>query len=289
MKAVRFIIPKTSGNSFRVQHERQTAFYETIHFHPEYQLTLFINGEGTCFIGNKVDRFKAGDIFFLGKNLPHVFKSDPIFYNDQSKQNSECISIFFKDETFGREFFETPELSQIKRLLELSAHGIKLDRNKAESNSNYIKNLKIASGFNRFRILLDLLDRLANSSELNTLSTVEFTKPSSMIEHERIDVVFRHISNHFQEEITLNEIAEVANMTVNSFCRYFKQRTRKTFTDFLNEFRIDYACKLIAGSNQNFSAIAINSGYNNTSYFNRKFKQLTGMSPIQYRRKYGTV
>lgn len=289
MKAVRFVIPKVSGNSFRVQIEDQQTFYDTIHYHPEHQLTLFVSGEGTCFIGNKVERFKAGDVFLVGKNVPHVFKSDHIYYNAEKNLKSGCITIFFKDETFGKEFFEIPEMAHIKRLLEAAMKGVKLNGTDKQQVSELIRLLKGTSGFERFRHLLDLLNLMATSNNLQILSSVQYSTPSSTTERERIDDVFRHISTHFQQEISLAEIAEIANMTVNSFCRYFKQRTRKTFTDFLNEFRIEYASKLVAGSTENFVSIAIDSGYNNTSYFNRKFKQITGMAPMAYRKKYGTI
>ena len=289
MKAVRFVIPKLSGNSFRVQIEDQQTFYETIHYHPEHQLTLFVSGEGTCFIGNKVERFKAGDVFLIGKNVPHVFKSDQIYYDSESNLKSSCITIFIKDETFGREFFEIPEMAHIKRLLEAALKGIKVYGTDKQKASEIILAIKDSDGFIRFRQLLDVLDLLATSENLQILSSVQYSSPSSATEHERINDVFRHISTHFQQEILLDEIAEIANMTVNSFCRYFKQRTRKTFTDFLNEFRIEYASKLVAGSTQNFVSIAIDSGYNNTSYFNRKFKQITGLSPMEYRKKFGSI
>lgn len=288
MKAVRFVIPKTSGNSFRVQVDCQPFFYDTIHYHPEHQLTLIVQGEGTSFIGNKVERYAPGDVFIVGKNVPHVFKSDQVYYRG-GDMTSHGISVFLKDETFGREFFEIPEMGHIKRLLELALMGIKVSGHDRQASAKMIKRINTLEGFERFQLLLSLLNLLATSEHLYPLSSVKYHSPSSETDNERINEVFNHISNHFREEITLDEIAAVANMTVNSFCRYFKQRTRKTYSSFLNDIRIEYACKLIASGNDAFNTIALESGYNNVSYFNRKFKQIMGVTPLEYRRRYRMV
>ena len=289
MKAVRFVIPKTGGNSFRVQIDHQPYFYDTIHYHPEHQITCIVHGEGTCFIGNHVERFKPGDTFIIGKNVPHVFKSDNSYYVSGTQLFSKSISLFFKDETFGRQFFEIPELAHIKRLLDLASMGVKIAGEDQEKAGTLINSTKEQDGFSRFQSLLLILNTFANSSTLKTLSTMRYYSPSKEADHERINVVFHHMSNNFKSEISLEAISSIANMTPNAFCRYFKQRTGKTFSNFLNEMRIEYAGKMIAGSNETFGNIAIESGFNSISYFNRKFKQITGLSPLLYRKKYTTI
>lgn len=289
MKPVRFIIPKTGTNSFRVQIDEQAHFYDSVHFHPEHQITHILKGEGTCLIGNHVERFKPGDVFMVGKNVPHVFKSDQTYYHPGNKLESKYISLFFKDETFGRQFFEIPELAHIKRLLDMASMGVKITDDDRDKVSQMINKTEHQEGFERFQSLLSILDKLATASTLQALSSMRYDAPSKDLDNERINVVFNYMSNNFKLEITLEEISSIANMTPNAFCRYFKQRTGKTFSNFLNEVRIEYAGKLIAGSNEPFGNISIESGYNSISYFNRKFKQITGLSPLMYRKRYSTI
>jgi YesN/AraC family two-component response regulator len=287
MKAVRFVIPKTSGNSFRLQIDREPYFYDTIHYHPEHQLTYFIKGEGTSFIGNHVERFKPGDVYFIGKNVPHVSKCDEAYYQNNPDMEALSISLFFNDETFGSQFFEIPEMAHIKRLLELASMGIKITGEEQESISKLIEECQQIDGFKRFQNLLSILDIMAKSENQTTLSGVRYLAPSKESENERINVVFSFLSNSFRTAITLNQIAGVANMTPNAFCRYFKQRTGRPYSLFINEMRVEFAGKMIAGSRESFGNIANESGFNSISYFNRQFKRITGMSPLQYRKKYG--
>ncbi len=286
MKAIRFVIPKTSGNSFRVQVDRQPYFYDSIHYHPEHQVTLLLKGEGTCFIGNHVERFEPGNVYLIGKNVPHVFRSDGSYYDPASQQESHSISIFFKDETFGSAFFEIPEMAHIKRLLELASMGLKISGEDRQQVADGVLASREQESFQRFQNLLSILDLFANSTSLSTLSSVRYTHPSKESDHERINVVFQFLSSHFKSEISLAQISSIASMTPNAFCRYFKQRTGKSFSSFLIDMRVEYAGKLIAGSHDSFGNIAIASGFNSISYFNRQFKRVTGITPLMYRKKY---
>ncbi len=287
MKAVRFVIPKTGGNSFRLQTDRAPHFYDTIHYHPEHQLTYIVRGEGTSFIGNHVERFGPGDVYLIGKNVPHVSKCDEAYYRNEPGLEAYSLSLFFKDETFGSLFFEIPEMAHIKRILELASMGIKISGEDREKVAKLIEESRELDGFGRFQHLMKILDIFARSENIRTLSSIRYLSPSKESDNERINVVFAYLSKNFRTETSLIQISEIANMTPHSFCRYFKQRTGKPYTVFLNEMRIEYAGKLIAGSSESFGNIAADSGFNSVSYFNRQFKRNTGLSPLQYRKKYG--
>ncbi len=286
MKAVRFIIPKTSEATFRLQEDHSAYFYDSIHYHPEYQLTLVLKGEGTCFIGNSVERYKPGDVFLIGKNVPHVFRSDQEYYNEGAKLESHCVSIFLNDETLGKQFLDLPELVSIHRLLESSQYGIYFPQKENEKISNQILHAFEIKDFERFLHIINLFHYLSCIENIQLLSTTPFFQPSKETDHERINVIFQHLSLNFANEITLEEVAQMANMTTNSFCRYFKKRTGKSFSHFLNNLRIEYACHMIANSNEAFGSIAMDCGYNSLSYFNRQFKNIKKLTPNQYRIKY---
>jgi AraC-like DNA-binding protein len=286
MRAVRFVIPKTGGNSFRVQTERSAHFYDSIHYHPEHQITVILKGEGTRFIGNHVERFQPVEVYFIGRNVPHVFKCDAGYYEGNSQLEASSISVFFKDETFGPQFFEIPEMAHIKRLLELASSGVRIDGDDRKRVAGILTSIEAQDGFQRFQSLLSILDLCSKSDSLQALSTIRYTSPSKDSENERINVVFQFLSKNFRKEVSLAEISSIANMTPNAFCRYFKQRTGKAFTVFLNEMRVESAAKLIAGSTDNFGNIAHECGFNSISYFNRQFKRIMQTSPMAYRNKY---
>lgn len=287
MRAVRFVIPKTSGNSFRVQVDEFPYFYDSVHYHPEHQITLITKGDGTCFIGNHVSRFMDGDLFLVGKNVPHVFRSDNAYYRPDSRSVSSCISVYFKEETFGSQFFEIPEMAHIKRLLDMASMGIRIKGKDRDKAAEMLQMIREEDSFNRLQVLLSLLNLFAGSDQIRTLSSVRYDIPSEDPDHERINMVFSFLSTNFRNEVSLVQISSVAHMTPNSFCRYFRQRTGKTFSCFLNEIRIEYAGRLIAGSHEAFWRIAVQSGFNSISYFNRQFKRITGLTPLVYRKKYG--
>ncbi|MCU4163345.1 AraC family transcriptional regulator [Carboxylicivirga caseinilyticus] len=286
MKAIRFIIPKTGNNSFRHQVDKGSTFYDNIHYHPEHQITLILKGEGTSFIGNHIERFQPGDIFMIGKNVPHVTRCDEVYYEPDSELNVHSISLFFKDESFGQQFFEIPEMAHIKRLLTEATKGLRLEGNDKTEVSQLIKDCQTQDGFERFQTFMNILNIFAQSKDCRSLSTISYHTPIKQADNERINIVFQYLSKNFKEDIELQEISEVANMTPNSFCRYFKQRTGKPYTVFLNEMRIEYAGNLIAGTTDSFGNIAAKCGYNSISYFNRQFKQITKLTPLQYRKKY---
>jgi len=285
--AIRFVIPKTGGTSFRIQEDRGPHFYDIIHFHPEHQITLFVKGEGTSFTGNHVERFRPGDVYFIGKNVPHVSRCDEAYYHENSELEVYSISLFFKDETFGVPFFRIPEMAHIKRLLGQASMGIKISGEDRDEIARLIMDCNVSDGFRRFQHLMSILNIFARSKNTRTLSAVPYFTPSKQSDSERINVVFDFLSSHFREELRLEEISEIASMTPTSFCRYFKQRTGKTYSAFINEMRVEYAGKRIAGSSESLGNIALESGFNSVSYFNRQFKRITGLSPLQYRKKYG--
>ena len=286
MKAVRFIIPKTSEATFRLQEDKAPFFYDSIHYHPEYQLTLILKGEGTRFIGNSVERYKPGDLFFIGKNVPHVFRSDQEYYKNTSSLESHSVSIFINDEILGEQFLNLPELTSITRLLELSLFGVSYKQEeKKKTKALILASFKLKS-FERFLHILDLLQRLSKIEDFQLLSPTPFIHPSKESDNERINTIFQYLSSHFTSDITLQDIASIANMTTNSFCRYFKKRTGKPFSHFLNTMRIEYACHLMVSTNDGIGSISMDCGYNNISYFNRQFKKFKKLRPNEYRQKY---
>ncbi len=279
MKPLYFKLPKTENTSLRVQEDKLPYFYDKLHFHPEIQVTLVIRGEGTYFIGDKIDRFGPGKVFFLGGNLPHVFRSDKEYFQEDSP-GVEAVSLFFMADLFGNGFREFKETVKLKEIFSESGQGILLEDRSLHSLFNEIVK---AEDIDKIILFFQILKAILNNKERQVISSTAFTSPQRDIENERINSVFDYVISHYREEITLNNIAEVASLTPNAFCKFFKSRTRKTFFDFLNEVRIGNACKLLQSEQLSVSEIAYESGFNNLSNFNRQFQKRMKMTPKKYR------
>lgn len=283
MKALPFKIPKTANSSIRVQVDHQPYFYDTLHQHPETQITLIVSGTGTLYQGEYIGDYQAGDVFIIGANVPHVLKSDASFYAS-NKKLSHAISIFFDDESLGDSFFDLPELSDVKHLLLKSIRGIKLLGTTKRVIGQQILLITQQEGLTAITSLLSILNSITKSGEREYISK-DFT-PYIIDENEgiRLNEIFQFTIKEHSRTIKLEEVASIANMTTSAFCRYFKQRTRKTYITFLNEVRIAQACKLLLNEDHTVSQICYDCGFSNLSNFNRVFKTIHKVSPQSYRK-----
>jgi len=279
MKVLPFTIPKPENVTLYTEHYKGENFYEKLHQHKEIQISLVIAGEGTFVIGDCVGDFKQHDIFVLGENLPHVFKRDEAF-----EQETEMVSLFFSKNSFGDEFFDLPEFTYFKNFFDNAVLGYKVKSFKKEI-SLILPKIKTLSKYYQFINFLEVL-RLISEAEKRKLSSLINLKKYAGNEGNRMSDIFRYTMDNFHTEVTLNDVANIANMTPNAFCRYFKQRTTKTFVNFLIDIRIGNACKLLAKNNDfSITEICYKSGFNNLANFNRKFKSIKGITPSEYRKK----
>ena len=283
MRALSFKIPKTGTSSIRVQIDHQPYFYDILHQHLEIQLTLIVSGTGTLFQGDYIGDFRPKDVFVIGTNVPHVLKSDTNYYHNNGDL-SHAVSIFFEEKSLGDSFFDLPELKRVKQLLHESIRGIKLLNSTKEIVGKQILAITRQDGIGTIASLLNILNTISQSKDRKYLSK-EFT-PYIIDENEgiRLNEIFQFTIKDYHRTIKLQEVATMVNMTVSAFCRYFKQRTRKTYITFLNEVRIAQACKLLLNEDLAISQICYQCGFSNLSHFNRVFKANNGESPKSYRK-----
>lgn len=282
MKAILFKNPSSESQSFLSQEDCQPHFYDRLHFHPEIQLTYISASEGTAVIGDKIDRFAPGDLYILGPNLPHVFRNDKEYFEEDSGLEAHCFSIYFKQDSFGPQFFQMPEFNDMRKMFELCSRGIRI-RNNEKSICNAFNEIQQAGGMDRFILLMQLLHKLSSVQHFEILSGFSYSSPGKESHNARINKVFDFVMENFTKSITLEEGADLVFMSPASFSRYFKQHTRKTFTQFVNEVRVGRACKLIMEKELDVAEIAYRCGFNNLSNFNRQFKRITGFAPRIYR------
>ena len=278
MRVLPFKIPKPEQDAFVFQIDKNKLFYDKLHQHEEIQLSFIVEGEGTLVVGDTINNYSKGDILIIGSNIPHVFKSDL-----NASKASYMISLFFTKNSFGNDFFQLEELKELQKFFKRSKHGFKVATKQKQLKELFLQ-LENVSKLNRFIILLQLL-KIASTTNYKSLSSFIYDKKYSDNEGHRMRNVFEYTMNNFEKVISLDAISEVANMTKNAFCKYFKKRTNKTYVQFLNQLRIEHACKLIQ-SKQGFSIadIAYKSGFHNISNFNRQFKVVKNISPSDFRK-----
>lgn len=287
MKALPFKIPKTEQVSFHTQIDHEKYFYDTLHQHPEIQVTLIEESHGTLIYGDYLGSFAPGDVFVIGPNAPHVFRNDASYYEADSTRNAKALTFFFDRSTLGTSFLDLPEAKGLVSLIEEAGRGMKFSGENIDQLRDRIRSLFRLEGLDRIIALIEILKELSINADFDYLSGQLTTKKVNEIEGKRLNDIFNFTMQEYSRPIQLAEVAEVANMTKTAFCRYFKQHTRKTYLDFLNEYRVSQACKMLAEREKSIAQIAFECGFNNLSNFNRRFKEVKGLAPRQYVQNFG--
>lgn len=284
MEPVHFKVPILEGESVRVEHWDFDHFYDPIHFHEECQLTYIIEGDGKLFVGPTVGKFQAGEAFFFGKNLPHVLRNGEEYHENNPKLHARAISVFFKQDSFLPLFEKLPEAEIIAKLLKYSVYGVRIYPEQAIKIYEDLKMLSGLEGFGRVTALLSILNKISRSKHLRFISSTSIPLQSVTTDIPKINKIFDYITTNSHKQITLSEIASLVNMTPSAFCRFFKFRTQKTFSRFLIEVRVGVACRLLASGKHNSTESCYESGFNNISNFHRHFKNVTGLTPTEFKK-----
>lgn len=287
MKVIEFTIPVAMENSIVVQEDKLPHFYNHLHRHNEAQITWVLKGEGTLIAGNYMQQFKPGDIYILGANQSHIFKSDPVYFDKKNKRQVHNLTIFFNPDGLFQTVLDLPETKAIKKFVESISFGLQVPV--AEQKKISAEMLNVANSQQGFRLaaFIHLLQVMTTVKDWKTLATISADYSFSDQEGLRMNDVYQYTMAHYPENIKLKQVADIAYLTPQAFCRYFKKHTRKTYIAFLSEIRISEACKkIIAGDFDSISSIAYDTGFSSAVSFNRVFKKITGKSPKQYLREY---
>jgi AraC-like DNA-binding protein len=287
MKALQFTLPVTYDKSVIVQEEQLPYFYPYLHRHNEAQLTWIQQGEGTLVAGTSMHSFSAGDIFLLGANQPHLFKINPEYFSTDSDKQVRSMMVFFNPYGKLSSLFELPEMHALRTFIQQHSGGFKLPAKHVKPVAQKILDVQQTKGMDRFMEFFQLLKSLfAINSKLVPLSITPVENVSES-EGIRISTIYNYIMQHYDTMISLEDVAAEAHMTPQAFCRYFKKHTGHTFVTFLNEMRINEACKkLTTGKCESISTVAYTSGFNSITNFNRVFKSVIGNSPREYLESY---
>ncbi|MGV8915190.1 MAG: AraC family transcriptional regulator [Kaistella sp.] len=278
-------VPLKSGDSFSVRRDLRPHFESIWHYHPEMELHYTVKGTGVKFIGDNVSNFSDGDMIFLGPNLPHTWRCAEEFFQNDPGLHVEAIVLHFLPECFGKEFLSIPETALIRDFFEASKRGF-LIKEPAKSVIVKLLNDSLESeGIDRVIIMVNILKQLINADKSN-ISDFSNHSPTIDIKMSLFDSIYTYALKNYNREISLDEIANHANMSISSFCRTFKVITKKTFVDFLIEIRVSNACRHLIEEDLDIQSVALKSGFNNLSNFYRQFKKIKGCTPLFYKNEY---
>ncbi|WP_236977229.1 AraC family transcriptional regulator [Membranihabitans maritimus] len=283
MKAPLSKSPIPDSHAFICKRLQDPHFDANWHFHPEYQLFTVLKGSGTRFVGDNVQTFGPGDLVFTGPDLPHLWRSDPEYFQGNNSLNTDGIVIYFNENLVGKKLLGKSELVLIRTLFYKSHRGIKIDGSVTKSIKKDMLQLVDKQDFDSIIHLLNILNKLSKIENIELLASPEYQNNFNAGDTDRMNRVHSYVLKNFHKKITLKEVAEIANMTPSSFSRYFTAHANKTFSNFVSEIRIGYACKLLIEKNAMVSEACYASGFQTQSNFNQQFKNITGRSPSEYK------
>jgi len=251
-----------------------------IHSHSnKYELNFIVDAIGRRFVAGNISNFVPGDLVFMSPGLPHCWEID------NKEDNPQAITIHFRQDFLDSFLNNIPELGFLHELFRKSSSGLHLkgvDRN--DMMEKLINIMKNESSYGNFIKVLDLLKFISQIEETETLKVSEFNWNTDLPQNQRLKKIYEYVFFNFKDSIRLNEVSSLVGITEGAFCAFFKKSTKKTFSHFIKEVRIGYACKLLTeDKDMTVSQICFESGYNNFANFNRQFKELTKMSPKEYR------
>ena len=278
-------LTSTPDRSFLIRTDTGQNLVNNWHYHPETELLFIKKSSGTWLIGDHIGHFQSGDIVLIGPGLPHCFRHEKKYTRKKTRTAGETICIKFLPEMFGDVFLNLPETKAIKKTLAESSCALRLQGKTKITIARIIEKILTAPPGKKMIHLLSILEEIAEHKEFTTLSSKGFMQSHDDMDKERIKAIFEYTFNHYHDKITINDLASLVNMTRESFCRYFKSKTKKTYSRFLMEVRIGSACRLLAENELNVAGVSYECGYNNISHFNHQFKFITGKKPLQYKKE----
>jgi len=274
-------VPQQLESSFSIR--RDSSFGSLWHYHPELELHYLIRGEGVRFIGDNISNFSDGEIVLLGENLPHKWHCRE---DDITQDGVEAIVLHFSSNFMGKDMLSLPEARLLPLLFEKAKRGMVIINGSRDKLITLIEAVLKAEGLERLIALLSILKVLSETKDYHEVTRKSSFYQSNKYETDRLNVVCSYTMANYSQPISLEQIAAISNLTVTSFCRYFKLMTNKTYYDFLTEIRISHACHFLIEDKMSVDQIADKCGFYNISNFYRQFKKVIGVTPLTYKREY---
>ena len=285
MKVEKTKITSYLNSSISVISREEQFFQSPFHSHPELELVYIKESFGKRIIGNSVAPFESGDMVFLGSDIPHVWLNDEMYYQETNTLKAKAIVVYFNKELFSSTFYDLKEVQKIKMLFNNGIRGLSINGKTNKKIAKKLEKLVLKKNFEIIIGLFEILSILSESTDLTFVNNEAYSPINDSTKNDRLSDVFIYLQENYKEDISLVEIAKVANLTPTSFCRTFKLKAKKSFIEYLNEIRVEKACNSLIETDMGMSEIAYDCGFKTASNFNRIFKKLTATTPNEYKKK----
>lgn len=280
----REITPLTEGDCFVILDRKKKTFGFPIHFHPEYELNLMINGKGVeRIVGDSIEYIENKELVFVGSNLIHAWSR-----GKATNETIREITIQFHKNLFDESLLNRNVMNPIKEMFTRSSRGILFSQETIDFITNRIINLTKRNSIDLYIDLTNILFDLACSRNQVILSKGAI-KNEDFHNSDKIRKVYEYIQQNFSNKIKVEDVAEMLNMSLVTFSRFMKQRTLRTFVEFLNDIRIGYATRWLIETDMSIAEIAYKCGFNNLGYFNRIFKKTKGCTPSEFKENFNGI
>ena len=277
MKAVYEKVEVSHQRSIAVFQNEEKEFSAPWHFHPEYELTYIHQSSGIRYVGNHVQAFDAGELVLLGSKLPHCWKN-----HEESIKPAKSIVIHWLPDMLNN----IPEFSEIETLLEGSSRGILFDAKCADRSKKFMTALLHESSLDRYLMLLELLNFLASEKAITILAGSSYAYDLSYDTGERFNKIMAFVKINYHRKIRLIEMSDLVSMTEQSFSRFFSKNMKRTFFEYLNEFRVNIASRMLLETDRSVTEIGFLCGYETLPFFHKQFKKFKKFTPLAFRKLY---
>jgi len=249
------------------------------HYHPEFELVYVEADAGIRHVGTHISTYTQSDLVFIGGNLPHLN------FDYRLRSDYHQVVIQLRTDFLGTALSLAPELSQIKQLFKAAEYGIAFNGETKQRVAEKLKQLGNLSSLEQLLALISIFQLLAGSTQTERLNIDLTSKDFILKDKIRMGAIYEYIDANFHKKPDVNIVAQKVNLTTPAFCRYFKRQTNITFTEFVNQYRIERAKNLLM-QNHNVSETCYAIGIESISYFNKLFKQITGENPSGFRKNW---
>lgn len=271
-------IKPDEGSSFKILLTPNLNEIYYWHFHPEIELVYVEADRGIRHIGDHISSYEGSDLALIGSYIPHLN------FDYGVKSTVETIVVQFRQNFYEESFYKQPEMQSVYDLFERAKTGIAFWGTTKKKVGALLKKLNGLAAFDQLLLLIQVFQELALSKEYTLLHTRPIASHAVIKEQERMHQIYKYVEAHFQKPIKISEIASVVNLTEAAFCRYFKKSTKLTYTDFVNQYRVNHAKKLLI-QDANVTEACYDTGFESLSYFNKIFKKFSGENPSAFRKK----
>lgn len=273
----------TAQFSIAVRHDTAPRHHNVWHYHEELELINIKKGRGTFFVGDCIHQFSDKFFVLIGSNTPHYWLFDEEYININENKSADIRVIHFKPDYLGKDFLDLPESASIRAVYTLADRVLTFQDDDGDAFSKVFDEIMEQSPLNRLLTLSSLLNKIQRLTNSVLLMNSKYSKMPQQDDYTRMNKILDYIRFNYKIKIHLQEIAQIAGMSPNSFCRYFKQKTGKTLIQFVNELRIGQACKQLSETNASIKEICFDCGFQNFVSFHKIFKSLTAVTPSMYR------